>query len=82
MYYREYRWSAIAAWLFSFSQYALGGLITASPLLPPRAWMTITDRLPLGEKIRLSRCILWVAKVAQADANQAKPLARAEADTF
>jgi hypothetical protein len=36
----------------------------------------------LGKKCRLRRNILRVAKVAQADANQAKPLVRAEADTF
>ena len=36
----------------------------------------------LGKKSRLRRCILRVANVAQADANQAKPLVRAEADTF
>ena len=36
----------------------------------------------LGKKSRLRRRILRVAKVAQADANQAKPLVRAEADTF
>jgi len=38
--------------------------------------------LLLGKKSRLRRRILRVTKVAQADANQAKPLARAEADTF
>jgi hypothetical protein len=38
--------------------------------------------LSLGEKSRLSGRILGVGKVAQADANQAKPLERAEADTF
>ena len=32
-YSREFRWSARSAWLFSFSQYVLGGLITASPFL-------------------------------------------------
>jgi len=37
----------------------------------------------LGKKSRLSGGrILKVAKVAKADANQAKPLLRAEADTF
>jgi hypothetical protein len=36
----------------------------------------------LGKKSRLRRRILRVAKIAQADANQAKPLALAEADTF
>lgn len=36
----------------------------------------------LDEKSRLSGPILRVIKVAQADANQAKPLVRAEADTF
>jgi hypothetical protein len=36
----------------------------------------------LGKKSRLRERILRVAKVAQADANQAKPLVRAEADTF
>jgi hypothetical protein len=36
----------------------------------------------LGKKSRLSRPILRVAKVAQADANQAKPLVRSEADTL
>ncbi len=36
----------------------------------------------LGKKSRLSGPILRVAKVTQADANQAKPLVRAEADTF
>jgi hypothetical protein len=36
----------------------------------------------LGKKSRLSGPILSVAKVAQADANQAKPLVRAEADTI
>jgi hypothetical protein len=36
----------------------------------------------LGKKSRLSGRILRVTKIAQADANQAKPLARAEADTF
>ena len=36
----------------------------------------------LGKKSRLSGAILRVAKVAQADANQAEPLLRAEADTF
>ena len=35
----------------------------------------------LGKKSRL-RPILRVAKVAQADANQAKPLVRSEADTL
>jgi hypothetical protein len=35
-----------------------------------------------GEKSRLSGSILKVTKVAQADANQAKPVLRAEADTF
>jgi hypothetical protein len=38
--------------------------------------------LSLGKKSRLRGRILRVAKVAQADANQAKPLVRAEADTF
>jgi hypothetical protein len=38
--------------------------------------------LLLGKKSRLRGRILRVAKVAQADANQAKPLVRAEADTF
>ena len=37
--------------------------------------------LLLGKKSRLSRPILRVAKVAQADADQAKPLVRAKADT-
>ena len=36
----------------------------------------------LGKKSRLSGRILRVAKVAEADANQAKPLVRAEANTF
>ena len=36
----------------------------------------------LGEKSRQRGRILRVAKVAQADANQAKPLLRAEADAF
>jgi len=38
--------------------------------------------LLLAKKSRLRGSILRVAKVAQADANQAKPLVRAEADTF
>jgi len=38
--------------------------------------------LLLGKKSRLSGRILRVGKIAQADANQAKPLLRAEADTF
>jgi hypothetical protein len=38
--------------------------------------------LLLGKKSRLRGRILRVAKVAQADANQAKPLVRPEADTF
>jgi len=38
--------------------------------------------LLLGKKSRLCGPILRLAKVAQADANQAKPLVRAEADTF
>src|SRR6266849_3051973 len=38
--------------------------------------------LLLGKKSRLSGRILRVAEIAQADANQAKPLVRAEADTF
>ena len=38
--------------------------------------------LLLGKKSRLSGRILSVAEIAQADANQAKPLMRAEADTF
>jgi hypothetical protein len=38
--------------------------------------------LLLGKKSRLSGRILSVAEIAQADANQAKPLVRAEADTF
>jgi len=36
----------------------------------------------LGKKSRLSGPVLRVAKVAQADANQAKPLVRSEADTL
>jgi hypothetical protein len=36
----------------------------------------------LGKKSRLSGPILRVAKVAQADANQAKPLVRSEDDTL
>jgi len=36
----------------------------------------------LGKKGRLSGGILRATKVAQADANQAKPLVLAEADTF
>jgi hypothetical protein len=36
----------------------------------------------LGKKSRLSGRILRVAEIAQADANQPKPLVRAEADTF
>jgi len=36
----------------------------------------------LCKKSRLSGPILRVAKVAQADANQAKPLVRSEADTL
>jgi hypothetical protein len=35
-----------------------------------------------GKKSRLSGPILRVAEIARADANQAKPLVRAEADTF
>jgi len=38
--------------------------------------------LLLRKKSRLSGRILRVAEIAQADANQAKPLLRAEADTF
>jgi hypothetical protein len=38
--------------------------------------------LLLGKKSRLRGRILRVAKVAQADADQAKPLLRAEAGTF
>jgi hypothetical protein len=38
--------------------------------------------LLLGKKSRLNGRILRVAEIAQADANQAKPLVRAEADTF
>ncbi len=38
--------------------------------------------LLLGKKSRLSGRILRVAEIAQADANQAKPLVRAEADAF
>jgi len=38
--------------------------------------------LLLRKKSRLSGRILRVAEIAQADANQAKPLARAEADTL
>ena len=38
--------------------------------------------LLLGKKSRLIGPILRVGKIAQADANQAKPLLRAEADTF
>jgi hypothetical protein len=38
--------------------------------------------LLLGKKSRLRGRIPRVAKVAQADANQAKPLVRPEADTF
>src|SRR5258706_272563 len=38
--------------------------------------------LLLGKKSRLRERILRVAKVAQADANQAKPLLPAEADAF
>jgi len=38
--------------------------------------------LLLGKKSRLRGRIRRVAKVAQADANQAKPLVRTEADTF
>jgi hypothetical protein len=40
------------------------------------------NALWLGKKSRLSGRILRVAEIAQADANQAKPLVRAEADTF
>ena len=36
----------------------------------------------LGTKIGLSGAILRSQKVAQADANQAKPLVRSEADTL
>ena len=36
----------------------------------------------LGKKSRLSGPILRAAKVTQADANQAKPLVRSEADTL
>jgi hypothetical protein len=38
--------------------------------------------LLLGEKTGLSRRIIGIVKIAQADANQAKPLLRAEADAF
>ena len=38
--------------------------------------------LRLGEKSRLRGRIVRVADIAQADANQPKPLVRAEADTF
>jgi hypothetical protein len=38
--------------------------------------------LLLGKKNRPSGRILRVAEIAQADANQTKPLVRAEADTF
>ena len=38
--------------------------------------------LLLGKKSRLSGRIFGVAKVAQADANEAEPLVRAEGDTF
>jgi hypothetical protein len=38
--------------------------------------------LLLGKKSRLSGRILRVAEIAQADANQAKPLVRSEADTL
>ena len=38
--------------------------------------------LLLGKKSRLSGRIRRVAEIAQADTNQAKPLLRAEADTF
>jgi hypothetical protein len=37
--------------------------------------------LLLGKKSRLSGCILRVAEIDQADANQAKPRLRAKADT-
>ena len=40
------------------------------------------DAVWLGKKSRLSGPILRVAKVAQADANQAKPLVRSEADAL
>ena len=43
--------------------------------------LAYTDLL-LGKKSRLRGRILRVAKVTQADAHQAKPLVRAEADTF
>ena|SRR5580704_16395616 len=36
----------------------------------------------LLEESRLGRCFIGIVKIAQADANQAKPLVRAEADTF
>ena len=37
---------------------------------------------PLGKKGRLSGRVLRVAEIAQADADQAKPLVRAEDDTL
>jgi hypothetical protein len=38
--------------------------------------------LLLGEKSGLSGRVIGIVKIAQADANQAKPLLRAEAHTF
>jgi hypothetical protein len=35
-----------------------------------------------GKKDRLGGSILWLAEIAQADANQAKPVLRPEADAF
>jgi hypothetical protein len=43
---------------------------------------SLTNTALLLKERRLSGYLLRLEKVAQADANQAKPLLRAEADTF
>jgi hypothetical protein len=57
------------------------------PLDTGLSWMSANRELAytgllLGKKSRLSGCILRVAKVAQADADQAEPLLRAHGFPF